>query len=106
MGVPTPSASPVVQTFGDYVGNLIRITVTFDPATRVLSGVTVFRDPACRFTKILIGLGADGTPDSSTRVFNVPAGTTVLNPAQMTAVRNNGMNTIEAFESFQITAGL
>jgi hypothetical protein len=105
MGVPQPSVSPVMQEFGDYVGKYIRITVTFDNATRVLSGITVFRDAGCQFNKILIGLGEDGVPDHSSRTFTVPTGTTVLNPAQMNAVRANGMNTIEEFESFQITAG-
>lgn len=106
MGVAIPAVSPWVQEFSDYLGRVIRITVTFDTVTRILAGVTVFRDPACLFTRILIGIGPTGTPDSSTRVFDVPSGTTVLNPAQMTAVRNNGMNTIENMQAFQITAGL
>lgn len=106
MRPPPAVTSPQVQEFSDYLGRVIRITVTFDTDTRVLSGITVFRDAECLFTRILIGLGPDGTPDSTTRSFNVPAGTTVLNTAQMNAVRNNGMNTIEEFNSFQITAGL
>lgn len=106
MGVPEPSTSPVVQEFGDYVGKVIRITITFDEVTRVLSGITVYRDATCRWTRILIGVGEDGIPDNSTRTFSVPAGTTVLSGGAMNLVRANGMNTIEEFETFQITAGL
>jgi hypothetical protein len=102
---PTPLSSPNVQEFSDYVGKVIRITVTFNETTRVLSGITVFRDPDCLFTRILIGLGDDGIPDTSTRTVDVPSGTTVLSNAQLNALKNRGLNTIEEFTAYQITAG-
>jgi hypothetical protein len=101
-----PTVSPYVQTFEDYLGRVIRITVTFNESTGELSDIVVFRDAGCLFTNILIGLGDDGTPDSSTRKVNVPAGTTDLTNAQVNQLKNRGLNTITEFWGYQITAGL
>lgn len=93
--------SPYVSEFADYAGKVIRITVAFNNSTRVISGAQVFRDADCRFTRILIGLGGDGRPDSTSRSFNVPAGTTSVGKAVFT---NQGFDTIEEFQALQITA--
>jgi hypothetical protein len=98
---PLPQ-SPYVWESPDYQGNRIRITVTFDNATRALTGGSVFRDAACVYRKIYIGVGVDGSPDSTTHKFTVPAGTTAVSAAQMAAV---GFTTIEQFLALQITAG-
>lgn len=105
MGIPTPATSPWVQTFGDYLGRVIRITVTFNETTRAVAGITVFRDAACLFTKILIGRGPDGIPDNTDKAIAVPAGTTVLTPQQLATLASRGLSTIEDFDAFQITAG-
>lgn len=105
MRVPTPATSPRVQEFSDYVGRVIRITVAFNDVTRVITGVTVFRDADCLFTKILIGSPADGIPDDTDKVVVVPAGTTTLSAGQLAALNAKGISTIEDFQSFQITAG-
>jgi hypothetical protein len=94
--------TPWVWTAADAANNVIRITVTFNNATRALTGATVFRDAACVYTKIYIGVGSDGSPNSSPRVFTVPAGTTTFTAAQMSSV---GLNTIENILAHQITAG-
>lgn len=86
----------------DNFGNFIRITVTFNESTRALSGATVFRDAACQWTHIYIGLGADGTPDSTDKAFTVPAGTSTVTANQL---RQRGLNTIEDIQALQITAG-
>jgi hypothetical protein len=59
----------------------------------------------CLYTKILIGLGGDGTPDSTTRKITVPDGTTVLTPQQLAALAAQGLSTIEDILALQITAG-
>lgn len=97
-----PIMSPWQWQSGDYRDNVIRITVTFDNVTRALIETTVFRDAACVYRKIYIGVGADGIPDNTPRKINVPAGSTVVSAAQMATV---GLNTIEDVLSFQITAG-
>jgi len=94
--------TPYIWEAADYQAKVIRITVTFDNATRILSGASVFRDAACVYTKILVGKGVDGQPDSTTKSFTVPAGTTSVTQAQM---NSRGFTTIEDFLALQITAG-
>jgi hypothetical protein len=97
-----PAQSPWVYQAPDYRGNLIRITITFNNATRAITSATVFRDAACVYTKIYIGLGADGTPNSTNKVFSIPPGTTSVPLSQLS---NNGLNTIEDVLALQVTAG-
>lgn len=97
-----PAPSPYVIEFPDYQGKLIRITINYDNTTRIITNGSVFRDPLCVYTKIYVGKGADGSPNSSTRKFNVPSGTTALNKAAFTAA---GFDTITEFQALQITAG-
>jgi len=94
--------TPWIWEDADFAGNVIRITVTFDNGTRVINGCTVFRDAACVYRHMLIGLGGDGTPDTSPRNVNVPAGTTVV---PVNALNNQGLTTIEDVLALQITAG-
>lgn len=105
MGVGQPVTSPWVQSFDDYVGKVIRITVTFDSATRAITGITTFKDPGCQYTKILIGLGADGSPDTTPRAVDVPDGTTVLTQQRLNQLASRGLATIEDVLGLQITAG-
>jgi hypothetical protein len=103
-GDPTPRTSPWVQIFGDYLNRTIRITVTFDEGTRAITGITVSRDAGCLFSHILIGLGADGVPDSTDKSVAVPFGTTTLTAQQINVLANHGLSTIEDIPN--ITAGL
>ncbi len=104
MGVPTPATSPWTQEFGDNDDLFIRISVEFNEATRALTRITMFRDVGCRWDRILIGLGADGIPDSTDKVIRVDEGTTVLSSTEMRRLRTAGLSTIEDIEALQITA--
>jgi hypothetical protein len=99
-----PLLSPWVWPALDNEGEAIRITVTFDNATRAITGITVFRDPNCAYTKILIGTGADGVPDDTDKIVTVPSGTTVLTQQQLNQLKNKGLSTIEDILALQITA--
>lgn len=101
---PPPATSPIVREFGDNFGLAIRITIFFDITSRALTGITVFRDAGCQWTQILIGLGEDGSPNSSDKAVNVPAGTTVLTNNQLNVLANRGLATVEDFLGLQITA--
>jgi hypothetical protein len=115
-----PVTSPYVLTFGDYLydqagadparpDHAVQITVTFNNATRAITGAVVWRAADCLWTKIVVGLGADGAPDSSTRVFDLSAlddTTRSVSAAVMSHAPWN-VNTIEDFLSAgQITAAL
>jgi hypothetical protein len=97
-----PPVSPWVWEAGDSNGNVIRATVTFDNVTGALSGMTVFRDPACLYVHVYIGTGPDGTPNTAARQWAVPAGSTNVTAGQLAA---NGLHTISEMQALQITAG-
>lgn len=102
MGKGDPAQSPYEWQAADYLQHVIGIIVTFDNTTRVLAGATVHRDEACVYHRILIGLGPDGTPDTTEHAINVPAGSTELTAEDLEAI---GFTTIEQFLALQITAG-
>lgn len=102
MTAPTPPTSPWVWETFDYRQRPIGIEVRFDDVTRALTGATVYRDPECVYTTILIGTGEDGIPDNSPDAYAVPAGTTEV-PLQV--LRRNKLRTIEDVLALQITAG-
>lgn len=99
---PTPQTSPWGYTATDYQGKILSISVTFNETTRAPIQATISRDVGCRYSKILIGVGADGKPDSTPRTFNVPQGVSTYTAAQL---HSGGIDTIEDITSRQITAG-
>ena len=97
-----PLTSPWVWTAADYAGAVIRITVNFNNSTKALQNSSVFRDAACLYHNIYIGTGADGSPNTTTKAFAVPAGTSTVTANQMSS---KGLNTIDDVMALQITAG-
>jgi hypothetical protein len=90
---------------GDFQNRHVSIVINYDNATRALLGATLHRDAGCVYTKIYIGLGPDGTPDTTTHVFNINnlTGDRSVTPAQLAGV---GLSVIEdVFALGQITAG-
>ena len=102
MGSGGPMQSPWVLTFADYVDKVLRVTVEFDDATRVITGCVAHRDSGCQYRKLLVGLGEDGTPDSTTKQFTIPVGDTVV---PVSALNNRGIVNIEDLLGINITAG-
>lgn len=102
VGTPLPPTSPWVWQAVDYLGAQIRITVDFDNSTQALLDATVYRDAACLYRHIYIGLGTDGLPNSTVHSFAVAAGSTVISASQLS---KNGLNTLADVTSLQITAG-
>lgn len=97
-----PQTSPWEWMGADYLERPISIRVFFDPITRLVLGCTVYRDPNTLMRKIYIGLGEDGTPNTSVRTFNVPVGNTTIGAGPLI---NNGLQTIDDVVTLQITAG-
>lgn len=98
----TPPTSPwLAYTATDFAGFTVSFTVTFD-ASNNLTGATVFRDAACQYKNVYIGLGVDGTPNTTSKKFAIPAGTTQVSKAQINAV---GVRTVADAQDTQITAG-
>lgn len=99
-----PMPSPWVWDTLDNDGDRLELTIAFDEATRVITGITTYRDAGCTYTRILIGLGADGTPDTTETAWDVPAGTTVLSQGQLAQLAGEGLRTIEDVLATQVTA--
>lgn len=99
-----PLQSPYIWQCSDITGKVIRGTFNFDNTTRALSSCVVYRDAGCYFTRIYVGVGPDGQPESTgvNNTFVVPDGTTNVTANQM---RQRGFNTIEDVLATQITAG-
>lgn len=109
--VTTPHVSPYVYESADYIGLRLRIEIEYNNQTRAIQGATVLREQrivegevtdTCVYSRILLGLGPDGTPDSSTQVFEVPPGTTQVSKQYMASI---GLNVIEDVWAKQITGG-
>ncbi len=100
LGNPPP-LSPYIYEARDYQDNVIRITFPYDNVTKALSNATVFRDAACIYTTIIVGVGGDGTVETSTKTFSVPSGTHTVTA---NAMSSKGINTITDVLSLQITA--
>jgi hypothetical protein len=95
--------SPWIWSAADYQGNSITITIPFNNATKAIqNGSSIVRDPGCVYAHMYIGLGADGTPDTTVRAFAVSVGTRTVTANQMGAV---GLHTIDDVLNLQITAG-
>jgi predicted methyltransferase len=106
MGLGQPEVSPVIREFSDYIGRSISITVSFAADTRLIQTIQVHRDAGCLFSTILLGVGEDGIPDHTDKLFNVPFGDRSVTVQQLAALAARGIATIEDFDSVQITAGL
>lgn len=107
MGVVIPPTSPwTFYSTTDALGNQISATVTFSGAwadATPLTGGSVFRDPTCVYTQVIIGsINQDGSLPAGTKVVSVPAGTTNFTANQLAAV---GLSTIADVKNApQITA--
>lgn len=87
-----PITSPWIYEAKDYADNALRITVVFNNVNRKIQTCEVFRDANCVYKNVILGVGTDGSPDSSTFKIPVPVGTT---PVPITLFTGKGFNTIE-----------
>ena len=86
----------------DYRGRRIGFHIDWNPITRAVIEASAYRDPGCLFTKILVGVGNDGTPDSTNKKFTVPVGQTVVPKNVFNSLQ---IDTIDDVTAYQVTAG-
>ena len=107
MGIVIPPTSPwTFYSATDAFGKTISATVTFSGSfadATALTGGSVFRDPTCVYTKVIIGsINPDGSLPAGTKTVTVPSGTTNFNAAQLAS---QGLSTIADVKNApQITA--
>lgn len=104
--VTPPQSSPYVYEIQDGWGRNFRISIYFEVLlTRLITGMTAYREPSCVYTTWLLGLGPDGTPDTTDkRIGPLAEGTTLLTGSQLEFLLLRGVGTIDQFYSYQITA--
>jgi hypothetical protein len=94
--------NPWVWSANDPLGNPLTISVAWKASTRALQNTTVTRSAGCSLTTIYIGVGPDGTPNTSANAYAVPVGSSTVTAATLS---KNGLNTIDDVLALQITAG-
>ena len=95
--------NPWVWEARDYQENAIRITINWDSSDGNLMSAIVYRDPACVYTKIFIGLSdTDGTVNNSPDQWTIPAGETLI---RHNVLRKARLRSIHDVLHNQITAG-
>lgn len=99
--------NPYVYSSGpDTGGNEVRIEFTWAPVLRTLLGITVHRDAGCAYTRILVGMGVDGMPDSTDKVVDVSGleGDRVVPAQRIDYLLTHGLASIDDILALQITA--
>lgn len=102
IGDPYVPPNPWTWAANDVNGRTLAVTVNWRSNTKALSGAVITRAVGCQLTTLYIGVGADGTPNSSPNAYAVPEGTTNIGSGQLKA---NGLSTIDDVTALQITAG-
>lgn len=100
--VPGVQPTPWTYQADDYRGKILKITVNFTQGTGALLNAEILREVGCVYSKIYFGLGPDGKPESSTRQFTAPEGTTPISKAML---NSGGLNNISDVLAGQVTAG-
>jgi hypothetical protein len=100
-----PVRSPYMAgNWADYQGFYISCLITFDETTRTITQIDTHRDQECQFSSIAVGIGPDGTPDSSPIRWTCPVGDYTSTVDDLAWLASVGVTTIEQFNSYQITA--
>jgi hypothetical protein len=102
LGNPDP-VSPYVFVVRDFLGRVISLTVLYDNTTKVINAAcTVHRDANCTYTKVVIDVGGDGTPDTSTKILNMASftGDKTFTVAQVNSI---GLNTLADVKAHSLT---
>lgn len=97
------TTTPWVHRCVDKAGVAVTATFAFNTSTRALTSCVVTRGTtACMYTKLWIGKGANGMPDSTTKAFTLSGTSTTITAATLTAA---GLSTIDNVLANQITCG-
>lgn len=99
-GWPAP---PFSWSAADYADRVISIVIDYNETTGEITGAETFRADGCLFSRLLFGVGQDGSPEGALRKINCPVGTRTVPKGQLHAA---GLNSITDVLAGQITAGL
>lgn len=80
----------------------VLVSLPWDSISRALGDATTTRDDGCLYRTFLVGVGPDGTPDSTPTQFGIPEGLSQIPQATLADV---GLATIDNIISQQVTLG-
>ncbi len=80
----------------------VLVSLPWDSISRALGDATTTRDDGCLYRTFLVGVGPDGTPDSTPTQFGIPEGLSQIPQATLAAA---GLTTIDNIISQQVTLG-
>lgn len=103
--IVTPN--PYVWSSGpDSQGREVRVSYAWLATTRLLTTISLHRDPGCDFTHIYVGVGSDGSPNSSERSFDLSGfeGDVTVLGQQLTWLASHGLASIDDVLGLQVTA--
>jgi len=102
-GMVPPLANPYVWRVWDDAGRQLQVSFTWVPVTRLLLGIATVRDDGMAWNRVLIGLGSDGSPDTTPWKLDVPVGNTDLTSVLTGLLVGLGLTTIDNVLATQIT---
>lgn len=80
----------------------VLVSLPWDSISRALGDATTRRDDGCLYRTFLVGVGPDGTPDSTPTQFGIPEGLSQIPQATLNGV---GLTTIDDILAQQVTLG-
>lgn len=99
-GIPAP---PYVWASEDYAGRTIGITIDYNETTGAITGAVTHRESGCLFSRILIGVGGDGSPENAPHKITCQVGDRNVPAGQLHAA---GLDNYTDVINNQITAGI
>lgn len=78
MTIYAPGVSPYVYRAFDPAGFVLRVTFSFDNATRQIRTALAEREPGCVFDRLLTGVTSEGFPTVLTRSWDIPEGSSTI----------------------------
>lgn len=103
-GTIPPLPNPYVWRVWDEAGRQLQVSFSWVPVTRLLLGITTVRDEGMVWNRVLIGLGSDGSPDTTPWKLDVPVGTSDLTGILTGVLVGLGLTTIDNVLATQVTA--
>lgn len=97
-----PQQTPYIYSSTDYAGKMISMTFNFSNLTRLLLSARLDRDSDCMYHTIYLGVGPDGTPNTSQYQWTTSQS---LLDILLIDLTNLNLLTIEDVLAMQITAG-
>lgn len=101
---PPPTPNPYVYSTLDFGGRTATMSVGWLNGVGTILSITTSREEACTYRTFIIGVGPDGTPDTSNAKIPIPAGSNLVSALLLGVLQGLGIGTINDLLAQQICA--